>query len=187
MSEVFRGGHWRADFDGRISSYELFARLRVCGRRGAGEELGRRAARCAAYLFIGYFAEHAEEFGVRVYPSLRTRVSDSRIRVPDVLLQRRDDPFEDIVTVPPLLCIEVLSPEDRMIAMLEKIDDYLEMGVPVVWLIDPRRRRMFCGDKEGLHPVAELVVPGSDVRLASAEVFADFNAWVTGSRRSSAE
>lgn len=138
-------------------------------------------------FFIGYFAEHAEEFGVRVYPSLRTRVSDSRIRVPDVLLQRRDDPFEDIVTVPPLLCIEVLSPEDRMIAMLEKIDDYLEMGVPVVWLIDPRRRRMFCGDKEGLHPVAELVVPGSDVRLASAEVFADFNAWVTGSRRSSAE
>ena len=34
-------------------------------------------------------------------------------RIPDVCLLRADAPFESILRDPPLLCIEIMSPEDR--------------------------------------------------------------------------
>jgi len=50
-------------------------------------------------------------------------------------------PDEQIYTTPPFLCIEILSPEDQMGRVLVKIADYLNFGVPYVWVIDPRKRR----------------------------------------------
>jgi Uma2 family endonuclease len=38
---------------------------------------------------------------------------------------------------PPLLAVEVLSPDDRVNRVLGKVDDYLNNGVRVVWLVDP--------------------------------------------------
>jgi Uma2 family endonuclease len=37
-------------------------------------------------------------------------------------------PAEQILTKPPFLCIEILSPEDRMRRIQQKIDDYLDFG-----------------------------------------------------------
>ena len=65
------------------------------------------------------------------------------LRVPDVLLMRSSDPFEEIVRPPPLLCLEVLSPEDRMAEMQDKIDDSFQMGVEAIWVVDPVRRKPF--------------------------------------------
>ena len=41
------------------------------------------------------------------------------------------------------LAIEILSKDDRMAEMLERVDDYLKMGVRCVWVIDPRSKRGF--------------------------------------------
>lgn len=38
---------------------------------------------------------------------------------------------------PPILVVEVLSPDDKMSKVNEKIADYLKAGVKVVWLADP--------------------------------------------------
>lgn len=43
---------------------------------------------------------------------------------------------------PPDLSIEVLSPDDRMVEVLEKVHDYLDAGVRQVWLVDPRNRTL---------------------------------------------
>jgi Uma2 family endonuclease len=45
---------------------------------------------------------------------------------------------EQILTKPPFLCIEILSPEDRITRILQRINDYLEMGVANVWVLDPK-------------------------------------------------
>jgi Uma2 family endonuclease len=42
-----------------------------------------------------------------------------------------------VVDVPPELVIEVRSPTDRMKAVMEKIQEYLDAGVDVVVLLDP--------------------------------------------------
>jgi Uma2 family endonuclease len=91
-------------------------------------------------LLYGYLLSHENEWGVLVVPEQRVQVKPSRFRVPDiaVLLQR---PQTGIVTEPPLLCVEILSPGDRMAEMQERIDDYLAFGVHTVWVIDPATRR----------------------------------------------
>jgi Uma2 family endonuclease len=40
----------------------------------------------------------------------------------------------------PILVVEILSPSDTIEDINEKIDAYLEAGVPIIWIIDPYRR-----------------------------------------------
>ena len=79
---------------------------------------------------------HQKRLGVVTLASQRVQVSQTRFRVPDVCVVKKED-FGDIITSPPLLCIEVLSPEDRWNRVQESIDDYLRFGVPEIWVIDP--------------------------------------------------
>jgi Uma2 family endonuclease len=43
-------------------------------------------------------------------------------------------------TEPVLLCCEILSPEDRLGAMLAKCEEYHAWGVPFCWVVDPVKR-----------------------------------------------
>lgn len=76
------------------------------------------------------------------YPERRVQVASERFRVPDLVLVRSQTPKERVIVTPPLLCIEILSPEDRMSRTLIKVGDYLRMGVPAVWIIDGDRRKV---------------------------------------------
>jgi Uma2 family endonuclease len=71
---------------------------------------------------------------------LRVQVSPENYRVPDLVLLGATAPVEQIVQTPPLLCIEILSPGDTVPETLIRARDYIHMGVPEVWLFDPRRR-----------------------------------------------
>jgi hypothetical protein len=50
--------------------------------------------------------------------------------------------------VPPFVCIEVLSQDDRFAELIERIDDYLAMGVRYVWVLDPPSRRAYVATAE---------------------------------------
>jgi Uma2 family endonuclease len=47
------------------------------------------------------------------------------------------DTFGEVI---PDLAVEVLSPSDSMTHVGRKIGEYFENGVPLVWLVDPRRQ-----------------------------------------------
>ena len=66
---------------------------------------------------------------------IRTRVD--RFRVPDLCVVTERPTWRGIVTAPPHLCVEILSPENRMPDILEKVREYLAFGVEWVWVIDP--------------------------------------------------
>lgn len=98
--------------------------------------------------------------GVLVVPEQRVQVKPDRFRIPDVCLIRRED-REQIITRPPLLCIEILSPEDTHSRLVTRLDDYLAMGVPECWVVDPKVRRGYTYTAVGL-----LVAQDAILRLA---------------------
>ncbi len=104
---------------------------------------------------------------------LRVQVTPTRFRVPDVCLLSTSAPYEEIATVPPLLCIEVLSPEDTMTRTLVRVQDFLTMGVPKVWIVDPELRTIHvcAGDTLTSHREGELPVPQTPITVPLAEVF----------------
>jgi len=87
---------------------------------------------------LAFFRNHGKEWGVRALPELRVRVLPSRFRVPDVTVLSRDAAIEQIILTPPVAVFEILSPENRMSAMMEKFADYERMGIAGIWVIDPR-------------------------------------------------
>ena len=126
-------------------------------------------------FFIGYFLAMRLELGVRVRGELRVRVAPRRYRIPDVALMPIMWPRQAIPDKPPMLCIEILSPEDRMSRMQAKLADYVAMGVGAIWIVDPKRRTLFRADADGVHPVEVLTLAGTDVRLTGAEIFAELD------------
>ena len=126
-------------------------------------------------FFVGYFAAREIEVRVRVRPGLRVQVAPGRYRVPDVTLLARDAPRQAVPDVPPVLCIEILSEDDRASELVEKIADYVAMGVKAIWVVDPRTRALFRADSDGMHPAKMLVLSGTAVRLTSAQIFAELD------------
>ena len=67
-----------------------------------------------------------------------------------------------ILTSPPDLVVEVLSPTDRWPKVLAKVVEYLDAGVSAVVVLDDKRRRaqVFTADDNRLFgPDDELTVP----------------------------
>ena len=84
-----------------------------------------------------FFRAHAKEWNIRTRPEVRTRVSRTRFRIPDVLVVDRDQAIEQVPTRPPMSVWEVFSPDDRMAKLLDKFADYAAMGVQEIWLVEP--------------------------------------------------
>jgi Uma2 family endonuclease len=80
-----------------------------------------------------------------VLPEQRVRVSGTRVRIPDVCVVEE---LEEVVTKPPLLCVEVLSPDDRWSRVIASVGDYQTMGVPCVWVIDPYQVKAWTFESE---------------------------------------
>ncbi len=80
------------------------------------------------------------QLGIRVVPEIRLQIHSRRYRVADIAVWRDDNVGYGIPIVPPFLVVEILSPEDRMVRMLPKIQEYLSTGVEWIWIVDPREK-----------------------------------------------
>ena len=123
-------------------------------------------------LVLKYLLRYEDDLGVLAVPEQRVQVAATRFRVPDISVVR-GNPGEQILTRPPLLCVEILSPDDSMSSMQERIDDYLTFGVENIWIVDPRRKKAFWVDKAGIHeaPGAILEAIGAPIRLDLASLW----------------
>ncbi len=63
--------------------------------------------------------------------------------MPDVCVVNARGPVEQIVRTPPMLCVEVVSPENRLQRLLTRAQDFHAMGVPDVWIFDPETRTVW--------------------------------------------
>lgn len=108
-------------------------------------------------LLSGYFLNREKEWGVVVVVEQRVQVKARRFRIPDISVLP-GPPTGPIITEPPFLCIEILSPRDRIREMQERIDDYLTFGVRYVWVIDPKTRPAFVYTTEGVREAKDGVL-----------------------------
>jgi Uma2 family endonuclease len=108
--------------------------------------------------------DRAKGFGLEVLLAQRVQASPTRYRIPDVTVLTKSD--EPIVTVPPFICIEVLSKDDTMQYMQEKIDDYLDFGVPYVWIINPRNKKAYVVTRAGMVEAASGTLETRDPAIS---------------------
>ena len=132
-------------------------------------------------ILAAIFHANRRNWDIVAGTEIRVQTSERHYRIPDVCVMRRSDPADNIVQKAPLICIEVLSPEDRIHRMQERIDDYARMGVENIWLIDPISRNAWVATPDGTHKPtnAEFTVPGTPIRIALAEVFAELDDMLT--------
>ena len=121
-----------------------------------------------------YFALRSKYPGVYVRVELCSQTTPTRYRLPDVCVVLT-------AAVPYLvdaayIAIEVLSPDDKMSDVMEKLHEYASKGVPNIWLIDPRLRTIWVYVSGVLHEIRdERVATAGEPRieLTRDEVFHD--------------
>ncbi|MCH8830679.1 MAG: Uma2 family endonuclease, partial [Planctomycetes bacterium] len=79
----------------------------------------------------------------------------------------------------PVLAVEVISPTDRLAKLVRRVNRFLHIGIPLVWVLDPDARNVTVYSKEADEPTvleegdtlaAVDVLPG--LRIAVSECFA---------------
>ena len=101
----------------------------------------------------------------RVFAELRVQVSPTRFRVPDVVVLENTGPLKDmeqVVRTPPVAVFEILSPEDTLPRMLEKLDDYERMGVRSIFVIDPKSGKKYQYESGDLRHIDGASIPVKD-------------------------
>jgi Uma2 family endonuclease len=121
---------------------------------------------------VCWFYQRRKELGVEVFMSQDVQVSATRRHTVDLCVTI-GVPDEQIFTAPPRLCIEIVSHFVPMWRVLRKIADYIDFGVPCVWLIDPFRRTAILYTATEFDSSADgiLRTQNPDIALPLAELF----------------
>lgn len=129
-------------------------------------------ARLQSFL-CWFLRNHEDVWQIEVLTEQRLQITATRFRIPDILLTPMYDPEPKIVRTAPILCIEILSSEDRMRKVQERLDDYAVMGVQTLWVIDPWRGTAHQAGGDGHLRVVEdrLTAPGTKIGIDVAVIF----------------
>lgn len=118
--------------------------------------------------FVGNWTDRSQ-LGIVITndPGIVTRRNPDSVRGPDFYYAKWTTlpggvPPKKWLNVPPELCVEVLSPSDRWVEVIEKIAEFLEFGVSEVWIGDPATQQLHV-----YKPDAPPVVLAGDDQLTS--------------------
>jgi Uma2 family endonuclease len=129
-------------------------------------------ARLQALLAM-WFGAHEKDWGVQVVAEQRIQVAADRVRIPDVVLLPRG-PQPEIIVNPPILIVEILSPDDTYASIEERAADYLAMPTSV-WIIDPTTRSGRLCTPHAWTAAEKLVVPETPIFVNLPQLFKDLD------------
>ena len=108
-------------------------------------------------------------------PELTARLREKQFYVPDLAVEDLAKPIQGRYpgpNDPVLLCVEVVSPPDRVGKLFGKCEEYHKWGVPYCWVIDPERKiawEYFADDFEP-RKIEDTITAGL-IHLALVDVF----------------
>jgi Uma2 family endonuclease len=133
----------------------------------AGMETDRRNTDLIAQFVIW---AKSDRTGVAFGPTAGYTLPNGAIRSPDVSWIRRErwdnltqferDRFAHIY---PDFAVELRSPSDRLTTLMNKMEEYIENGASLGWLIDPQKRRVY------VYRPGEEVVVLEDPKVVSGD------------------
>ena len=90
---------------------------------------------------------HGAQCGYQIFPD-----DPRKVRIPDVSFIRKGSPVArgHAKTVPNLV-VEVLSPNDLAVDLIEKLEDYHAAGVPLIWIVDPEMKTVRVERRDGVN------------------------------------
>ena len=109
---------------------------------------------------------------IKVWPEWRSSTAQTRFRVPDVCVTLTD-PGTDVMWEAAFLVIEILSEDDRMSRVVERLKEFATKGVPHIWLIDPRLQTLSIYRAGNLQEISADTIATCDPKLEldRAEIF----------------
>jgi Uma2 family endonuclease len=113
-----------------------------------------------------WFWARRKELRLKAFVEQRLRVTPARFRIPDVCIVELPAPDEQVFQQAPYIVIEVLSPDDTLPKLQERLDDYLAMGVVDLWVIDPASRRAWRATRDGHFEALDGILRTGDGRVA---------------------
>jgi len=121
-------------------------------------------------LLASWFHQHEGQWTAQVVTEQRVQVSTVSVRIPDVAVLSVG-PQPEVVTEPPLLVIEILSPDDSYSDTQQRARDYSQMGVEMIWIIEPKTRTgRMCSGSNWVE-AERLEVPGTPMYVNLNDIF----------------
>jgi len=122
---------------------------------------------------VTFFRIRTDLWQVRAFTEARVQVAPNRFRIPDVCVMPSTWKRTRIVREAPLLCLEVKSPEFTLKRECSRAKDYLQMGVPEVWIFDPESRTAYVmrGETITEHREGTLRLAGTAIEIVLADLF----------------
>jgi Uma2 family endonuclease len=117
---------------------------------------------------------HRNHWSIRSFVEARVQVAPTRFRIPDVCVMPATWQRTRIVREAPLLCVEVKSEGFTLKREITRAHDYLRMGVPEVWILDPESRsaHILRGDSVTEQREGVLRLANTPIEIDLAALFA---------------
>ncbi len=116
-----------------------------------------------------FFGVLPKALALRPCAETRMKIRTGLYLIPDVAVFRGARPAS-VPDTPPLIAIEILSPDDHLQRVGDKLEEYRAWGVPHTWAIDPAAQRFYSNDGK-LVEVYELPVPELGITLRKSDIF----------------
>ena len=128
-------------------------------------------------ILAGIFRDNRRVWLVRSLTEQRIQTRPTRFRIPDVCILRSSDPRDPIIRFAPFICLEILSKDDSLMDLQEKVDEFQALGVEHIWIVDPKLRKGYIASAQGFRHTDNgiFTIPGTPIRIDLAEVFAEFD------------
>jgi Uma2 family endonuclease len=123
-------------------------------------------------MLATYFNVRRKEWNIQAYTEMRIRVREKWYPLPDVCVYELPRPKERFPTRLPLLWIEILSEDDKIVDVWNRAKELVENGVPYVWMIDPNTLESQLRTSTGISAVADktLRLPNSPIVVPLPDV-----------------
>lgn len=123
-------------------------------------------------LILFWLMQHEEQWHIQALAECRLKIRTRKYRVPDIIVLPATAPRpQDAIDQPPLLCIEIVSPKDQLADLVVRAGDYLLLGTPVTWILDPRTKQAFVFSDQGTVESFDPVLRHGHMQLPVTDLF----------------